>query len=217
MATQVVNGDIQVEGVLAQFGRYPLATLCFVGPLGADDYPTLKELLQNDLISLDVLAANIERGIDHAKATGLRPTVFNVGNWLWNGVQDPVAFWKGIAAGRRFDDPTADAKGAGYSHGLAMVQNIAQAAVELGIGSIKTPAALYNVTADPKTDESVFVRCQVRVEVVTAAAVGGGAGTTKFKQEASCGSPEMNTQQFWQQYQNTLQAVGIQEQDLLIR
>ena len=207
VAVEIINGDIGVEEEPPDFGKYPLATLCPEGPMDETDYPILKQLLRDELIALDFLGANIARGIDRVKAVQLRPSVFNVGNWLWNGVPEPPAFWRGIANGRAIDDDTTDDKGAGYAHGLAMVQHFSAVAIALDLGSTGVPVNLYNQTADPRTDESVFVHCQVQpdIEPHTMEMV--------VTQEANCGPPLMFWWQFWDRYQPYLEAADVQPRE----
>src|SRR6185436_20368371 len=82
----------------------------------------------NFRVSIDLLGANVARGIDRAHMKGLMPTVFNIGNWLFNGVQEPYRMWYGI-----FDEEAIDSEVLGYSHGLTMVDEIDTAAQKLGI------------------------------------------------------------------------------------
>lgn len=82
---------------------------CFKGGLETDHRYVYDEL-QNPLVSLDLLGANIERGIQMAQERGLTPSIFNVGNWLWNGVQQTKVMWQALVNSSSYDLPN-DGKG----------------------------------------------------------------------------------------------------------
>ncbi len=118
--------------------------------LDEHDYKAIHTLLQSPIVSLDVLGANIERGIDRARLYRIEPSIFNIGNWIWNGNQDPVVIQEGIDAGL-----PADHQRKGYIHGLVMIQHMPTAATQLGI---TLPAYhKYSTSTDPDRDESRFI------------------------------------------------------------
>ncbi|MCG8353888.1 MAG: hypothetical protein MI924_39490, partial [Chloroflexales bacterium] len=152
------------------------------------------DIQHNAVFTLDLLGTNIERGIDRAKQLGLNPSVFNIGNWLWNGVQEPWRIWRGIADGKPMDD-----EGVGYSHGLAMVDIIDDAATVLNIPL--GPHTAYN-RAHPPVDESVLVECRLRygVRLFDAHDI--------FYQEPACGPRSMFRSEFMRRYGQHLNEVA---------
>jgi RHS repeat-associated protein len=65
-------------------------------PEGSHNYPygeskedVIQAFIVNELfddeLSIEYLAANIERGFDRADYFGIEPSVFNLGNWIWSG------------------------------------------------------------------------------------------------------------------------------------
>jgi len=130
------------------------------GILSTSEARSLRDDIKyNDLFSLDLLGANISRGIDRAKAFSLTPSIFNVGNWLWNGVQEPWRFWNAIADGATIT--STDGKAPGFAEGLAMVEDIKRAADELGLNPLP-PYVDYYRSSDPQKDEQVLVECAVQ-------------------------------------------------------
>jgi len=149
-------GDMEFPDVEPRPGIYQFTTIeqfqpCLAdGVLNEDDYQAIHMLLQSPIVSLDVLGANIERGIDRARLYGIDPSIFNVGNWIWNGNQDPVVIQEGIDEGL-----PADHQRKGYIHGLVMIQHMPTAATQLGI---TLPAyRKYYTSNDPARDESRFI------------------------------------------------------------
>jgi hypothetical protein len=156
---EILRGDLVIDGTTNTVNTYDVFyKTCFQYDI-LGDMDRTRALLQNELISLDLLGANIERAIDRAVALALTPSVFNVGNFIWIGVQQPRRIWEGIADRKPIDDDEV-----GYSHGLAMVDNIQQAANVLGIA---LPDYLpYNKTSNPTTDESALVECRIEASNV---------------------------------------------------
>ena len=103
--------------------------------------------LQDEAISLEYLAANIERGIDRATAPefGIVPSIFNIGNWLWHGVQTRNEF---LVAVDRGDNWT--------THGAALVGDMPTAFQVLGLSM--TPYNAYNPDEADFVDGSFFLK-----------------------------------------------------------
>lgn len=155
------NGDLEFPGEERRPGKYRFTTIlqfqqCLTdGVINQDDYGTLRKLLQSSEISLDVLGANIERGIDRIRLYKIEPSVFNIGNWIWNGNQDPVVIREGINEGL----PSYHVK-KGYEHGLVMIKQLPKAASELGI-TLPSYRKHYP-SSDVKKDETQFIPLELR-------------------------------------------------------
>jgi hypothetical protein len=178
-----------------------LACLFNDGNLDERDYRDIHGLLQRTDITLDALGANIVRGIDRAKSLQMKPSIFNVGNWLWNGWQDPLLYWEYIAGIRSAPTTFLPAEHSVYAHGWAMVDNFQKAANELSV----TPRNynLYNkLPNNLRFDEAVFVECEVNLSYNTATILA-------WVQNPRCGKWHMNWSEFTQQYSPYLQAAGI--------
>jgi hypothetical protein len=182
------------------------------------NYRLIHDQLQSTDIALDILGANIERGIDRAKLLSLTPSVFNLGNWLWSGVQEPAVWWEGIATGKAYDPLiTHGAEPYGYEQGFVMVQNIGQAAQELGISPLSS-VNLYNKNpGDAAVDESIFVECELRYSPIMTfiqnpnSRMGFSVNEVKdgYRQNAACGKTQMTHAEFEQQYGAVLKQFGI--------
>jgi hypothetical protein len=107
----------------------------------------LFQQLQDEAISLEYLAANIERGIDRATSPefGIVPSIFNIGNWLWHGVQRRNEF---LVAADRGDNWT--------THGTALVGDMPTAFQVLGLSM--TPYNAYNSDEADFVDGSFFLK-----------------------------------------------------------
>jgi hypothetical protein len=97
----------------------------------------VNELL-NDELNIEYLAANIERGFDRAEYFGIEPSVFNLGNWLWRGVQHVEIIKDELQRGNDV-----------YRHGAALVQDMSRAFEVLGL-----PQTYYNAH---NPDEAEFI------------------------------------------------------------
>jgi hypothetical protein len=97
----------------------------------------VNELL-NDELNIEDLAANIERGFDRAEYFGIEPSVFNLGNWLWRGVQHVEIIKDELQRGNDV-----------YRHGAALVQDMSRAFEVLGL-----PQTYYNAH---NPDEAEFI------------------------------------------------------------
>jgi hypothetical protein len=193
---EILRGDLVIPGrpyIPEEFEYELMYRDCFLN--GAlEDLSHTRSLLQDNAISLDFLGANIERGIDRAKNVSppLKPSIFNVDNFLWNGVQQPSRMWYGVF----YHEPITSQK-RGFAHGLAMVDSIGVAAEVLGV---TLPYYLpYNTTSDPRTDESVFVEC--RIQSVTT------RGGVLYVQTPPCVPKVMNINEFesiYGSYRNTI-------------
>jgi hypothetical protein len=106
------------------------------------DIVTLSGLLQNHEFALDMLGANLKRGIIRAKAEGLKPSVLNLSTWHNRGTQHPAELLK-----RGW-----------YGYGVAIAMRLLDLAAEdLGI-SLPAKINRYNrVPGDPQQDEQQLV------------------------------------------------------------
>jgi len=102
--------------------------------------------LQDEGISIEYLAANIERGVDRATSPkfGIVPSIFNIGNWLARGVETRDEF---ITAWRRGNNWT--------THGTALVGDMPTAFQVLGLQYTSYNA--YNLDEADFVDGSFFV------------------------------------------------------------
>ncbi|NTV62195.1 MAG: hypothetical protein HGA65_01490, partial [Oscillochloris sp.] len=156
VVVKTYNGELEFGNTESQPGKYQFTTLNLFreclgdGVLDKNDYKAIRDLLQSPEVSLDILGANIERGIDRIRLYGIQPSIFNAGNWIWNGNQDPVVIRQGINEGLSIDDVTK-----GYIHGLVMIQQLPKAAQELGVS---LPIyRKYHTDTDLTKDESQFI------------------------------------------------------------
>jgi RHS repeat-associated protein len=212
---RIFNGGLPDAPGTYNFHLSPSSLLflgsCILGDhrLDSNDYPKiLKQLRHNIDFTLDILGAKVEQGVVRARAKGLKPSIFNVGNWLQNGVQEPDRLWndkgeRGILLGS-----AQNHEHIGYAHGLAMVQQIDKAAEVLGLtsGSCSlchgvADSLKYNTSSNLAFDESVFVKCQIRST--------RAYGRLAFLQEASCGNTRMDVQEFMSTYGPRLDAAKI--------
>ncbi len=188
------------------------------GVVDENDYRNIHDILQSDVVALDILGANVERGIDRAITTGKHPSIFNLGNWLWGGVQEPEVWWEGLATGRAYDPLIAHgAEPYGYEHGFVMVKNISRSAQELGLGSLSNFNSYNKNPSNASLDEGVFVECELRYSPILTFAqnpgskLGVAVNEVKdgYAQNPSCGKTKMTRAEFKQQYGAVLNQFGI--------
>ncbi|NJL55439.1 hypothetical protein HC928_09820 [bacterium] len=90
------NPDGVIDMNFALYGTYSFEynwfekTIPYFGEWGAHN--KRYELLQDEKVSLDLLGANIVRGIKRAQHEGLRPSIVNVGSWHNRGRVDPDTY-----------------------------------------------------------------------------------------------------------------------------
>jgi len=100
---EILNGDIPIrEGgveqtlqecvpLIYEYTTQHYGDMVFTTPRGTftQNHHTNRvyRFLQNDTFSLDLLGANINRGIHRARALGIRPSLFNLATWHNRGVQ----------------------------------------------------------------------------------------------------------------------------------
>ena len=107
-----------------------------------DQDPALRRFvfkeLQNPVLSIEYLAANIERGGDKDAHFSVTPSVFNIGNWLWRGVVTRDEYKRAWSRGQNWT-----------TYGVEMIKDMPMAFQVLGL-----PASYYNAY---NPDESDFV------------------------------------------------------------
>lgn len=100
--------------------------------------------LQDPVLSVEYLAANIERGVDRAIGKGITPSVFNLASWLWRGVQTR----------REFQTAWEQRGEIRNTHGAALVSDMPMAFRVLGLAV--TPYNAYNSYEADLVDGSFY-------------------------------------------------------------
>ena len=119
------------------------------------DAKYINGLLQDAAFTIDFLGANTVRAIESIERVGREPSIFSVGNYLWNGVHEPHRIWQGIKERQEITDERL-----GYAHGLNTVDIIDEAGRRLGVSV--SGMRKYISSSNPLVDEEVLVKCRPR-------------------------------------------------------